>query len=129
MNDRGRRKPALFTSAASLPATPGASMMDSSLPSPFLTTRYGALHCSDAIEWMSSLPPGHCRLLIADPPYNMRKARWDRLGTPAQYLAWTRAWVNEAHRLLTPDGTIYICGLPETLAEIATAVRPMFFSV
>ena len=104
-------------------------MKDGSLPAPFLTTRRGSLQCSDAVEWMSSLEPGLCRLLIADPPYNMRKARWDRLGTPAQYLAWTRTWVTEAHRLLTPDGTIYLCGLPETLAEIAAVIRPMFFSV
>src|SRR5437867_7128922 len=103
-------------------------MSDEPPPGPCFQTRRGALYRSDALAWMASLDPGRCRLMIADPPYNVRRERWDRLGPPAAYLDWTRSWVKEAHRLLTSDGTLYICGLPETLAEIAVAVGPMFAS-
>ena len=78
---------------------------------------------------MASQDPGTARLIVADPPYNMRRAAWDRLGSDAQYVAWTVAWVTRARRLLTADGTLYLCGLPETLAQLSVPVRPLFFSV
>lgn len=104
-------------------------MSNASLPAPLLSTRLGALYCADAIQWMSTIKPACCRLIIADPPYNMRKESWDRLGTLTEYIAWTREWVSQSHRLLTADGTLYLCGLPETLAQVAVAVRPMFASM
>ncbi|HKY32052.1 MAG TPA: site-specific DNA-methyltransferase [Candidatus Polarisedimenticolia bacterium] len=95
---------------------------------PVVRTRLGRLHRGDALAWMASLPPGRARLIVADPPYNLGKAGWDRLGSPAEYLLWTRRWVEEARRLLLPDGTIYVCGFPEPIAAIASEVGPLFAS-
>ena len=69
----------------------------------------------DCIEQLTAIQPRTVNLVVADPPYNIgidygdgKKA--DRL-PDAAYIEWTRAWVNEASRTLTPDGTMWvICG-------------------
>lgn len=96
------------------------------MTSPFLTTSRGALHQADAVEWLGSLAAGISRLIIADPPYNIGKADWDRFATWDDYLDWTRQWVSEAHRVLADDGTLYICGYPELLARIAAEIGRQF---
>lgn len=95
---------------------------------PVLTTTLGSLHRGDALAWMASLPAGRARLVVADPPYSIGKARWDRFPSRAAYLDWSERWVRQAHRLLCDDGTLYVCGYPEPLAEIAARVAPLFAS-
>ncbi|HEY3174332.1 MAG TPA: site-specific DNA-methyltransferase [Candidatus Polarisedimenticolia bacterium] len=99
------------------------------MAAPFLKTTRGALHRADALEWLGSLGAGTSRLVIADPPYNIGKADWDRFATWDGYLDWTRRWVSEARRVLADDGTLYICGYPEPLALIAAAVGASFSSL
>jgi site-specific DNA-methyltransferase (adenine-specific) len=77
---------------------------------------------------MASLPAGCARLIVADPPYSIGKAAWDRFDSRETYLAWTDRWVRAAHRLLSADGTMYICGYPEPMSEIAARVGPLFTS-
>lgn len=97
-------------------------------PGPILTTPRGALWRAEAVEWMGALPSECARLVVADPPYNLGKAPWDSLGSRQAYLDWTLGWIRQAQRLLTPDGSLYICGFPEPLASIASAASPMFAS-
>lgn len=91
-------------------------------------TPFGSLSRGDAIEWLRALPAGVARLVVADPPYNIGRAAWDRFATGDDYLEWTVRWVGLAHRCLVSDGTMYLCGFPESLARIAAAVGPMFAS-
>lgn len=69
------------------------------------------LICGDAAAEMARLPAGSVRLIVTDPPYKLSKD----YGTTAdnlsfeQYLAFTRQWLQEAVRVLTADGTIYVC--------------------
>lgn len=95
---------------------------------PFFRTTAGSLAKGDAIEWLGELPAGRARLVVADPPYNIGRAAWDRFATIEQYLDWSVRWVTQARRALAPDGTIYVCGYPEPLARIASVVSPMFHS-
>ncbi len=96
-------------------------------PEPRVRTRLGALYRADALEWLAALPPGRARLIVADPPYNIGKAGWDRFPS-TDYLEWTSRWVSQACRALSADGTMYVCGFPEPLARIAAAVGPTFAS-
>ncbi|MBN2526955.1 MAG: site-specific DNA-methyltransferase [Deltaproteobacteria bacterium] len=64
----------------------------------------------DAVEMMASLESESVQLIVADPPYNLGKNygnNQDRLAFDA-YLAFTRAWLAEAHRVLHSAGTLYV---------------------
>lgn len=91
-------------------------------------TKLGRLYRADSVGWMASLPAGRARLIVADPPYSLGKADWDNFPSRRDYLEWTKEWVRQAHRLLTTDGTLYVCGYPEPLAQVAAEVAPLFAS-
>lgn len=67
-----------------------------------------AIHEGDCIEVMRRMAPESIDAIITSPPYAMqRKATYG--GVPeADYPAWTVAWMNEARRLLKPDGSVVI---------------------
>lgn len=81
----------------------------------------------DCIEGMAAMPPGSVDLIVADPPYNVgidygdgEKA--DRL-PDADYIAWTRRWIEAAARVLAPHGSMWvICG-QEYAADHQIAMR------
>jgi site-specific DNA-methyltransferase (adenine-specific) len=59
------------------------------------------------------LPSASFDLIIADPPYNLKKTfkgKAFRQLPLDQYEAWLATWVPEMRRLLKPSGSIYICG-------------------
>jgi site-specific DNA-methyltransferase (adenine-specific) len=90
------------------------------------TTDLGRLDCADALPWLESLEPGSVDLIVADPPYAMGKADWDHFESPEAYVAWTRAWVQAAQRTLKPNGSLYVMGWSELLADVKVAVAPLF---
>jgi site-specific DNA-methyltransferase (adenine-specific) len=93
-----------------------------------VSTLLGRLERAEAIAWMARQPAGCARLIVADPPYNLGKAAWDDLGSGAEYVAWSRRWIDAARRLLRDDGTLYVCGFPEPLARVAAEVAAQFHS-
>jgi site-specific DNA-methyltransferase (adenine-specific) len=68
------------------------------------------LLCGDAVEIMSGWPAASVDLLVADPPYNLGKNYGNNHDLKAwdEYQAFTRAWLNEAVRLLKPTGSLYV---------------------
>lgn len=87
--------------------------------------------CGDFFRISGFLPEGAFRLLIADPPYNLRK---DYAGevfaekSAEEYLAFTRRWLTECKRLLTPDASVYVCCDWQSSLLIGS-VLPEFFKV
>jgi DNA modification methylase len=68
------------------------------------------LICGDAVEELKKLPDRSVRLIVTDPPYNLNKdygVNQDNLQF-AEYLEFSRAWLEEARRVLTDDGTLYV---------------------
>lgn len=69
----------------------------------------------DCIECLDSLKDETCKLIFADPPYNMGKKfgdikyKWDK---PEQYRDWCIEWIEKCVRKLTSDGSIMIMGHP-----------------
>ena len=78
----------------------------------------GALWRADALELLGRLPDGSVELVIADPPYAIAKAKWDEFASQEAYLAWCDQWLAEVARVLSPQGSAYVCGFSENLAEI-----------
>ncbi|MBR2207312.1 MAG: site-specific DNA-methyltransferase [Synergistaceae bacterium] len=66
--------------------------------------------CGDAVEEMKKIPASSVKLIATDPPYNLNKnygKTQDNLKFD-DYLKFSKQWLNEAKRVLTDDGSIYI---------------------
>jgi len=89
-------------------------------------TQRGTLYLADALELLGSLDDGCAALVVADPPYAVGKARWDEFASIAAYVDWCDRWLAEVHRVLADDGTAYVCGFSEILAEVKVRCAPRF---
>ena len=89
---------------------------------PELVPRYchknGLLFTDDSLEWLKQVKDGSVDLVFADPPYNIKKADWDKFESQQQYIEWSMQWVQEVARVLKPSGSLYICGFSEILADL-----------
>ena len=66
--------------------------------------------CGDSIVELKKIPAKSIRLIVTDPPYNLNKDygnSQDHLEFE-EYLDFSRQWLNEANRVLTDDGTLYV---------------------
>jgi len=65
----------------------------------------------DCLEVMPGLEAGSIRLVFADPPYNQGvdygEEFFDAV-SPESYLAWCQVWIQDATRLLAPDGSFWL---------------------
>ncbi|SHE53331.1 site-specific DNA-methyltransferase (adenine-specific) [Arenibacter palladensis] len=93
---------------------------------PFFQTQRGQLFKIDAIEFLQSLESESVDMIFADPPYNIKKAEWDTFSSQKEYVDWSLRWIKEAHRVLTKNGTLYICGFSEILADLKWASSGLF---
>lgn len=93
---------------------------------PIFRTDLGQLYNMDAIEFMRTIPSNSVQLVFADPPYNIKKAEWDTFESQKIYVEWSMEWIREAHRILTQDGSLFICGFSEILADLKWACSSLF---
>lgn len=70
---------------------------------------------------MQGLPEQSADIVIADPPYNIKKDFGNnRDNLPlAEYVAWCAIWLDECLRILKESGTMFVYGLPEILAHLS----------
>lgn len=95
---------------------------------PFVTTKNGNLYNVDAIDFLRKLESNSVDLIFADPPYNIKKADWDIFSSQNEYLEWSKEWIMEAHRVLRDNGSLYVCGFSEILADIKFITSKYFHS-
>lgn len=93
---------------------------------PFFTTKYGALYNCDAIKFLQRQESNSIDLIFADPPYNIKKAEWDIFKSQESYVEWSLLWITEAQRVLKRNGSLFICGFSEILADIKWAAAGLF---
>ncbi len=89
---------------------------------------HGKLYHGDAIEWLQSLDDASVDLIFADPPYNIKKADWDTFESEEQYIEWSLQWIEQASRVLKLNGSMYVCGFSEILADIKHPAMHFFKS-
>lgn len=100
----------------------------------------------DCVQVMAGLPAGSVDLVFADPPYNlsgkglrwegnqtggdwfMVDCDWDRW-SDEDYLTFTRSWVEQARRLLSPRGSIWVCCTCHNLGEVLVTLKGAGFKV
>lgn len=94
----------------------------------------------NCIDVLKSLPDKSVDLIFADPPYNLQldgellrpnnhsrvdgvHHEWDKFSTFEAYDRFTRAWLSECHRVLTPNGAIWVIGSYHNIFRVGTALQ------
>jgi site-specific DNA-methyltransferase (adenine-specific) len=99
---------------------------DPALPQLFYSHPNGNLWVGDSIEWLRSLEPASVDLVFADPPYNIGKADWDEFQSHDAYIEWSLRWIELASRVLKPQGSLFVCGFSEILADLRRPAAKFF---
>ena len=86
----------------------------------------GKLYLGDCVAWLELLAPESVDLAFADPPYNIGKADWDEFASHDAYIDWSVGWIKAAARVLKPNGSLYVCGFSEILADIRRPAAKFF---
>jgi len=60
--------------------------------------------CGDCLEVMRDIPDKSVDLVVTDPPYNIGKAKWDKI---PNYIEWCGKWFKECERVLKDNGSFY----------------------
>lgn len=62
------------------------------------------LYNGDCMDVLRKLSDKSVDLVLTDPPYNIRKAEWDKVD---HYVEWCMEWIRECERVLTDTGSFY----------------------
>jgi modification methylase len=97
----------------------------------------------DCVAGMAALPEGSVDLVFADPPYNLQLKgdlhrpnnslvdavddHWDQFESFRAYDEFTRAWLSEAHRVLKPDGAIWVIGSYHNIFRVGAILQDLGF--
>ena len=79
------------------------------------------IYLQDCITFMREMEAESVDLIIADPPYNLKKDfgnKSDHWITVQEWLNWSKEWVDESIRILKPTGNIFIYGIHHYLCYI-----------
>ncbi len=80
------------------------------------------IHRGDALELLKELANESVDLVVADPPYGIEmdfggKESWG-LNKHAAWLAWMKLWLQEAHRVLKPGGSLFVYGIHHNIGYV-----------
>src|SRR5574341_146859 len=59
--------------------------------------------CDDCFNVFENIPDNSIDLVVTDPPYGINYKDWDNI----DFLVFTERWINECHRVLKSNGTIW----------------------
>ena len=102
------------------------------------------VYLADCVDLMKVMPPGSVDVVFADPPYRLStggvtvksgrlasvdKGAWDRSMGFADDHRFNVRWLEEAHRVLKPEGTIWVTGTHHIIFSLGFALQSMGFKV
>lgn len=82
-----------------------SSVKNITIEKPGLT--HHVVQVTDCLQLLSKVPDNSVQLIVCDPPYNIQLADWDSFD---DYLDWASNWLEQAQRVLSPNGSIAIFG-------------------
>jgi modification methylase len=105
----------------------------------------GTIIGGDCISAMQRLPEESVDLVFADPPYNLQLAGelhrpdnsrvdgveedWDKFADFATYDRFSRDWLAAAHRVLKPDGTLWVIGSYHNIYRVGAILQDLGYWV
>jgi modification methylase len=97
----------------------------------------------DCVAEMAKLPDKSVDMIFADPPYNLQLGGdlhrpegskvdavmdlWDRFDSFEAYDRFTRAWLEQARRILKDDGTLWVIGSYHNIFRVGAALQDAGF--
>jgi len=97
----------------------------------------------NCLEALAKLPSASVDLVFADPPYNLQLSgqlrrpdqslvdavddAWDQFDSFAEYDALSSAWLSECHRILKPDGALWVIGSYHNIFRIGKQIQDLGF--
>ncbi len=97
----------------------------------------------DCVDLMNRLPAGSVDLVFADPPYNLQLSgelhrpdnslvdgvddAWDKFSSFGDYDRFTQAWLKAAHRVLKPDGALWVIGSYHNIFRVGAILQDLGF--
>ncbi|MBI4501008.1 MAG: helix-turn-helix domain-containing protein [Gemmatimonadetes bacterium] len=87
---------------------------------PAFETGLGALYRVDCLRLLATLSDNSVDLVFADPPFNLGKNYGKGISDRRQegeYLSWSRDWLLECIRVLSPGGALFVFNLPKWLIQ------------
>lgn len=97
---------------------------------PPVAARPAGVHAGDCIKLMAALPAGCAQLVVADPPYNINfeyESGVDDAKALGDYLAWSDAWLAQAHRVLDEAGSFWLVMGPDHVSEVDLQAKAVGF--
>ncbi len=98
---------------------------------------------ADCVEAMKKIADNSVDVIFADPPYNLQLGEalkrpddtdvkgvyedWDTFESIAEYDRYTKAWMQEAKRILREDGTIWVIGSYHNIFRVGYIMQDMGF--
>lgn len=79
------------------------------------------IYLEDCISFMQKMEAESVDLIIADPPYNLKKNfgnKSDHWGDVESWLDWSKKWIDECICTLKPTGSIFIYGIHHYICYI-----------
>lgn len=79
------------------------------------------IYLQDCITFMQELEAESVDLIIADPPYNLKKDfgngsdHWESV---QEWFSWSKEWIGDSIRILKPSGNIFIYGIHHYLCYL-----------
>lgn len=72
----------------------------------------------DCMDFLDTVDDGSVDLAVADPPYNLNVAEWDRFESHGDFLGFTRRWIDKMLPKLKNTGSLYVFNTPFNAAHI-----------
>lgn len=84
----------------------------------------GKIIQGDCLEVMRGMDPNSVDLILTDPPYfRVKNEAWDRQWDDAgKFLEWMGLLVTEWHRILRPNGSLYVFASPKMATRVEAKV-------
>lgn len=98
------------------------------VPESFYAEKVGCLLLGDCLQVLKKFKDSSVNMVFADPPYSLKKADWDTFKDQEEYIKFSIKWIREVSRILREDGTLYICGFSEILADIHHPAMKYFYN-
>ena len=86
------------------------------------------LYHGDCLDVLRTLPDASVDAVVTDPPYfKVKSEAWDRQWQkPQEFLAWLGRHVEQWHRLLKPNGSLYCFASPQMAARVELLIAERF---